>query len=351
MVLSSVAKDQEKEITHPLQDFKPDAILARMDTPMSRAMLRRFAVPTVELVQDQYVADCPAVSLDDEQVGGLAAEHFLDRGFETFAIYGDTAFVWSQKRSMGLKKALAVRQADAKAGRTTPHVVAEFDSAYAASPQATAQWLGRLPHPVAVFATNDLFAERLLVVARTRGMRVPDDLAVLGVDDDEFLCMFSSPPLSSVQPGFELLGSTAVGLLERLLAGETVAARTVVPPRGIKTRQSTDFLAVEDKAVAAAIKFIRQRRDTRITVDDVVRQVALSRRGLERKFTQVLGRSILYEIHRARAERIKELLRSDLSQERIAFMSGFSSPQRMVNMFKEIVGMTPGEYRQLHSRL
>ncbi|MGC8553580.1 MAG: substrate-binding domain-containing protein [Phycisphaerae bacterium] len=351
MVLSSIANDQDNEITRPLREFKPDAILARMDTPMLRAMLLRYAVPTVELFQTQSVAGCPGVSLNEEWIGRLAAEHFLDRGFEAFAIFGDMAFAWSQQRSAGLKKALAAPETDADVGRSTPRIVAEFGQAHTAPSHTIAQWLSTLPRPVAVFATNDLFAARLLAVARTLDIRVPDELAVLGVDDDEFLCLFSSPPLSSVQTGLEHLGAAAVGVLERLLAGETVAPQTVVPPRGVITRQSTDMLAVQDTGVAAAIKFIRQRRDTRITVDDVARQVALNRRVLERKFTQVLGRSILHEIHRARAERIKELLRTDLSQEQIAYMSEFSSAQRMVRLFKQVTGITPGEYRHLHGKL
>ena len=353
MFLPTLTIHQDEDVVRSLREFAPHAIIASLDTSKLRAMVARFGVPTVELLfQIDHVAAYPGVSLDDEGIGRLAAEHFLDRGFDRFAIFGDLHFHWSVHRAAGLKKALATPRSTIKSNRPAAQIVATFEQAYTASSQVIAQWLGTLPRPVAVFATTDSFAARLLDIARAEGIPVPDGLAVLGVDDDEFLCIFSTPPLSSVQTGLELLGATAVSLLDRMLAGEAVACETiVVPPRGIVTRRSTDMLAIGDAEVVAALKFIRQRRDTRITVDDVAHDAALSRRALERRFTQVTGRSILDEIHRARADRIKELLQTDLSQEQIAHLCDFSSAQRMVQMFKSITGITPSEYRRLQGKM
>ncbi len=348
LFLSSTIENQSERLSRLIREFRPHALLARMDEPFLRKLAARTGVPTLELFHKERLSEFPRVALDDGAIGRMAADYFFNRGFHRLAVFGDASFIWSADRATGLKDALREHGRTSQSKGFNPHLAHEFTHANSAPADEVAEWLGNLPRPTAVFATNDQFAAYLLDVARQRGVRVPDELPVLGVDDDEILCMFSAPPLSSVQTGLEFLGATAVGLLTRILAGEAIAAKTIlVPPRGVITRQSTDILAVQDATVAAALKFIRQRRDIRITVDDVARVAALNRRALERRILAVTGRSILQEIHSARAERIKELLRSDLTQDQIAHLCEFSSAQRMVRMFKNTTGMTPSEYRRL----
>ena len=163
------------------------------------------------------------------------------------------------------------------------------------------QWLKRLPKPVAVLACNDLPACDLAVVCRSLGLRVPDDVALLGVDNDELECRLATPPISSIDIPAQRIGYEAARLLDQLLHGKRPANRSLfLPPIRVVTRQSTDTLATGDHVVRAALSYIREHATSGITVDSVVRQIDASRRELERHFRRVLGRSVLTEIRRVR---------------------------------------------------
>jgi LacI family transcriptional regulator len=210
-----------------------------------------------------------------------------------------------------------------------------------------ADWLRRLPKPVGVLACNDVRGQQVLNACRKAGLAVPDEVAVLGVDNSELVCNLSDPPLSSIDLNCERIGFEAAALLDRLLAGRRAKARTLlVEPRGIVTRQSTDVLAIDDAETAEAVRLIRTRACGGLTVRQLLASCSLSSSSLERRFTQLLGRTPKAEILRVKVQRVQELLaHTDLSLAAIAARTGFKYPEYMSYVFKQRVGMTAGQYR------
>jgi LacI family transcriptional regulator len=211
-----------------------------------------------------------------------------------------------------------------------------------------ANWLSSLDKPIGIIACNDSRALQLLNAARECRIEVPDEVAVVGIDNDSVLCSLADPPLSSVDHDLRRIGYEAAVLLDRMMAGDVrVDTRLLVEPLRVVTRQSSDVLAIRDGEVAAAMKFIREQACLGISVNDVVAAVPVSRSTLERRFTKGVGRSIKDEINRVRILRIKELLiHTDQKLSAISAKAGFAYAEYMNVMFKEAVGMTPGQYRR-----
>jgi LacI family transcriptional regulator len=211
-------------------------------------------------------------------------------------------------------------------------------------------WLVGLSPPTALLACNDIRAQQVLNVCRERGIQVPGRLAVMGVDNDEVLCELADPPLSSVDNDTVRIGHEAAALLARMIGGSPPPFdRKVIEPLGVVTRRSTDILAVDDKAVAAALRFIHEHACDGIGVGDIVKQLPISRSTLERRFVRAVGKSPKAEISRLRIERIKQLLiDTEYKLAVIAGMTGFMHAEYMSALFKQSTGLTPGSYRKLH---
>jgi LacI family transcriptional regulator len=176
---------------------------------------------------------------------------------------------------------------------------------------------------------------------------VPDDIAILGVDNDESICDISYPPLSSIRLGAEQIGHRAVALMEQMLLGKTLAEqRAWVPPIGVVTRQSTDVLAVDDPDVAALLALIRRHATEGVTVKQVMRSIAVNRRTLERRFIAAVGATPLDEIRRVRIERAKALLQSNIPIYEVARRSGFHTPEYLATAFSRLTGLSPTAYRK-----
>ena len=208
-------------------------------------------------------------------------------------------------------------------------------------------WLRSLPRPIGIMACNDMRGQHVLDACRRINAAVPEEVAVIGVDNDELVCDLCDPPLSSVMPNPQRIGFEAAALLDRLMEGEKPQQMSkLVEPLGIVTRQSTDVLAIEDPLVASAVKYIRQRACDGISVVDVLHHVPVSRSILERRFRKFIGRSPQSEIRNVQLKRVKQLLReTDLPLERIAALSGYDHPEYMSVVFKRELGQTPGQYR------
>lgn len=217
-----------------------------------------------------------------------------------------------------------------------------------AQDRAVARWVRGLPRPVGIFATNDIWGVQLAEVCLRADLRVPEDVAILGVDDDDLLCEFARPALSSIAVPAQRIGYEAAREVDRLLRGVQARSRPLLfPPLGVIARRSTDILAIEDGEVAASLRFIRQHAYQPIRVTDLLRVVPTSRRSLERRFRKVLGRSILDEIRRVHVERASQLLaQTDLTLNSIAERSGFTDAKRFSTVFRQMVGMTPSAYRR-----
>jgi LacI family transcriptional regulator len=211
-----------------------------------------------------------------------------------------------------------------------------------------AHWLQTLPRPVGLMACNDTRGQQVLNACREVGIAVPDAVAVVGVDNDELVCELCDPPLSSVVPNTRQIGYEAAALLDRLLRGEKPPRQLVwIPPLGIVTRRSTDILAIEDRDIAAAVRFIRDNACNGITVAEVVRRLPLSHATLERQFHRYIGRTPKAEIIRVQLERVKQLLaETNLSLKEIASQTGFTHTEYLSALFKSKTGQTPGQCRK-----
>ena len=197
-------------------------------------------------------------------------------------------------------------------------------------------------------ACNDVRGRQVIDACSALDLAVPEHVAVVGVDNDEILCHFCTPPLSSVIPNAELVGFQAAESLAALIEGESLADRLIqVEPVGVETRQSTDAVAIEDRDVAFALRYIRENACQGITVDEVVKHSLVSRSTLERQVRRYLNRTPQEEIRNTQVTRAKELLlSSDFTVERIARLCGFEHAEYMHVVFKRIVGSTPGAFRK-----
>ncbi len=308
------------------------------------------AVAVAATFVDPDLAHVPQVEADDEKVGELAAAHLLSKGFTNFAFVGAAA-VWSDRRYAGFQRILAREKitparlshettpSPAGRGWPLPHYGREI-----------LDWLATLPKPVAIFACNDIRGRELAEVCRSAGLRVPDDITILGVDNDDLECELSHPPLSSIAIPWRRLGFEASRILDSLFKRRSPRRKRstlFVPPAGVVERQSTEAMAISDPDVSNAIRFIRQNAHRPIGVTDVLDAVPTARRSLEKRFRNLLGRSPLEEIRRAHVERAKNLLRStDLSMPAIAELSGFTSAAWLSKVFHNLTGETPTLYRQ-----
>jgi LacI family transcriptional regulator len=329
-----------------LTDWDGDGIIARIETPRIAAAVQAMRVPIVDVSAARYVPKVPWVETDDVAIAQLAADHLLERGFRRFAFCGDSAFNWSNWRRDAFVSHLAMRGFE-----VTLHE--DFSRRRGAAPPNRervnlAAWIRRLAKPVGVFACYDIKAQELLDACRGIRVAVPEELAVISVDNDELFCDLCFPPLTSIVPDSQRAGYEAARLLETLMARKSVPQTTIrVPPLGIMTRQSTDVLAIDDRDIAQALRFVREHACDGISVADVLREIPISRRVFEKRFRQLLGRTPHQEILNMKIARsIKFLTETDLSLATIAERTGFRYPEYLCVAFKRATGRTPGEFRR-----
>lgn len=322
-----------------------DGIIARIETPQIARAVAATRLPAVDVSAGRHLPGIPWVETDDEAITHAALEHLSHRGFRHFGYCGEPRFNWSRWRRDCFDREVArmggqayVYESAAKAGKPVP---------YYREHQRLVAWVRQLPKPVGVIACYDIKGQQLLDACRDADIAVPEEVAVIGVDNDDLLCNLASPPLSSVIPNTRLTGYQAAALLARMMAGESMGEQAHrIPPLGIATRQSTDTLAIDDPDVAAAVRFIREHACEGINVADLLRALPLTRRDLEARFRKILACTPHEEIVRVRIDRVKQLLcETDLPIRRIAELTGFRHVEYMSAAFKLRIGMPPRDYR------
>ena len=302
-------------------------------------------VPVVGLSLDVEEISVPRVCLDNERIGQMAAKHLLERGFENLAFYKFSNICDVRGREEGFRGGATEAGANYFA-------LDWYSASQRESQENWFEWLKaklrELPLPVGIMAQSDNRAALLIDACEAAGLTIPDEIAVLGVDNNEYACEFASVPISSVDSGRETLAYEGASLLGRLMSGENAPKSTMrIEPRSVVVRKSSDILAVPHKAVARALSFIWEHFRERIGVDDVVAQSYMSRCGLYRAFEKHVGRSIGEELARKRVEYAKSLLAdSDDKLHRIARLSGFTGGEHFSRAFTRIVGETPSDYRR-----
>ena len=325
-----------------LAGWDGDGIIARIETPRIARAVVKSGLPVVDLSAARLVSTLPWVETDDAAIARLAADHLVERGFKHFGYCGDSRFNWSLWREGHFAEQIR------KAGYHC-HTF-KGDSAVtdlAGRGRELADWLRGLPKPVGIMACYDRRGQEVLDACRNAALTVPDEVAVVGVDNDELLCELAAPPLSSVIPNTHRTGYEAAALLDRMMSGAKVAAKAyLIAPIGVAARQSTDVLAIDDRDVAGALRFIREHACEGINVADLMRVVPLSRRVLEQRFQRLLGRTPHEEILHVRLNRVQRLLaETDLPLYLIAERAGFEHVEYLSVVFKREVGKTPREFR------
>jgi LacI family transcriptional regulator len=332
-----------------LRAFRPAGLVAYACSPALARALRKFDCPVVNVCGVLEDSGLPTLGIDNERVGEMAAGHLLDRGLRAFAYLGHGDFAFSVRREAGFRRAVGARGYGVHAFRAP--AAGDFDPnrRMLGRPAKLRDWLRSLPRPVGLFACHDICAAYASEVCRQANLRVPDDVAVVGVDDDDLLCELARPPLSSIRLPSERIGFDASALLDRLCRGEKPPAGPVLlAPLGVTVRRSSDVQATADPDVRAALAFIRSRPHAPIAAADVAREATVCRRVLERRFRRETGRSLGDEIRRVRLERAKQLLvETHLSVEEVAGLSGCHNVKQLWMLFRQQVGQTPRAYRAM----
>ncbi len=325
-----------------LKRWRGDGIIARIENTAIAKAVKAAKLPTVDVSAARLVEELPWVETDDAAIGRMGAEHLLDRGFEQFGYVGDSRFNWSDwRRDSFIER---VHQAGyecdiyKRKGR---------GRGWEGEQESLMKWMGGLGRPVGVMACYDIRAQEVLEACRRMELAVPDGVAVIGVDNDELLCDLSDPPLTSVVPNTHKTGYEAAALLDQVMSGKKVSnAGRRIEPLGVATRESTDVLAIEDRDVSRAVRFIREHACDGVNVGDVLREVPLSRRVLETRFRKLIGRTPHEEILRVQLDRVRELLvETELPLSVVAARTGFKHAEYLSVVFRKHVGVPPSVFR------
>jgi LacI family transcriptional regulator len=326
-------------------------IIARIETAKVARAIRATGLPTICLdLSGKQIEPCGAnwspseVHPDPVASVDLAVSHLIDRGFQRLAFVGVPDRIWSEQRQAAFTARLAREARDCIVYQPPG---SNRHREWGREQEVLAQWLRGLPKPIGLVACNDDRGRQVLEAALVAGVQVPDEVAIVGIDNDDVFCELSSPPLSSVALNTERGGFETARLLDGLMSGTVRKPQQIlVEPLWVVTRQSTDVLGIDDRDVAVALRFIRQHGDRAFGVKDVLAHVPISRRSLEIRFRRAVGRSIQQEIQRVHLDRAKRLLaETDLATDRIADQSGFSTASYMGQVFQKWLDLTPTQYR------
>ena len=329
-----------------LKTWRGDGIIARLSNPAIARAVLRTRLPVVNLSSALPDLDVPRIEANTHTLGQMALRHLLERGFRRFAFLGDDVNfpLWSHRVQDGFARAVS----DAGYPCDLFTLPRAHLLSWEREQEALARWIGALAKPVGVFVVNDSRGQRLLDACRRAEVQVPDQVAVLGNENDELVCTMASPPLSSLIPNAEKMGYEAAAMLDRMMAGGARPKGVVsFETLGAATRQSTDVQAHEDPIVGDAVRFIRENAGVGIKVKQVLDHVGVSRSNLDQRFTATLGRTPHDEIVRVQLQRAMELLsQTTLKTLAVAEKAGFRHLEYMGVVFRKKLGLTPGEYRK-----
>jgi LacI family transcriptional regulator, galactose operon repressor len=341
-------KEGAKEIELPrMNDWAPDGIIMR-DLIKIEAIADLDLPIIIAYATNERTFSYPVIMSDCSAMGEIAAEYLHGRGLQQFAYCGFDDMPWSRDRHESFQQKIAEAGFEIHSYKPPKSRIKRL---WQNEQKFMADWLKSLPKPIGLMACNDDRGQDVLHACKIAGLDVPDDIAVLGVDNDELICNLSEPPLTSIALNTEKAGYEAAELLDKLMSGkEKMANQTImVRPTHVVTRRSTEILAIEDREVIRAVRYIRQYAKKAIQVTDVVDVTNLSRRVLEKRFSRVLGRSILKEIRHSRVNQIaKMLVETNQSILQIALSSGFSDANHISRYFQQEKGISPIAYRKQH---
>ncbi|MBN2217253.1 MAG: substrate-binding domain-containing protein [Pirellulales bacterium] len=330
-----------------LRDWPGDGIIAAVSTQEEAEQARQLKVPVINLAGALRDSGLPRVMVDHHAIGRLAAEHLLECGLRRFLYVGIEGLWYSEQRRDGFAERIAEAGEQIQICETPRRI------------HPAASWQARLDEidvclegispPVGILAVHDYRARLLIDECLRLGLHVPDDVAILGVDNDDVICEFCQPTLSSVSRSAQWVGYQSAALLDRLMSGETPPKHDVlIPPDGVVKRQSTDVIAVHDAHVLKVVRFIHDHVDEPFGVEKLLQLVSISRRQLETLFKKHLGRTPYEYLCQMRVRRAKDLLwdPEGFSIAEVAQLCGFPDSYRFRLVFTRLTGETPTAYRR-----
>jgi LacI family transcriptional regulator len=312
--------------------------------------VEKFTAANIPVIAQDFkerFTDIPNITGAYTDTGRLGANYFLRKGFRNFAFYGFGNIVWSRERAQGFEERIQ------EAGFNVhyyEHKDPEAIDLWYYKPSALSEWLKSLPKPIALMTCDDNQGHHIAEAAKHAGIRIPDEVAVLGVDNDEMVCELSDTPLSSIELDAEKGGYEAARLMEQMVEEKTCyGPDVVVKATQVVTRRSTDIFASKDKYIVSALKYIHGNLDKNLKVDQVLKEVPLSRRSLEKRFMLTTGYPVYEYIYNQRIEKFtQKLLETDMTIFEIALDLGLSDSKNIARQFKQVKGLTPMEYRKKH---
>ncbi len=327
------------------KNWNADAIIGQFS---SDEKVERFGEEGIIAIAQDYQTsfrNIPNITAEYRRTGVMAADYFLHRGFRNFAFYGYAEAVWSHERGEGFKE--RIREKGGKLTYTEYENI-PLDSLWYYDSAPVVEWLRSIPLPAALFACDDTQAYKLIEICNVLGIRIPEELVVLGVDNDEMTCDLSAPSLSSIDMNIEKAGYETAALIDRMLADPSTELQDIVIKSvSVVSRMSTDIYATDNPNIRKVLTYIHTHYTRRITVSEILEEVPLSRRLLEMQFKDVVGMGVYSYIKKLRMDKLAEsLLSSDDTVGTIAARLGFDDPKNISRQFKQVKGCTPEEYRR-----
>jgi len=328
-----------------------DGVIARATTQLAQAA-KQAGVPVVNVWVNSPTKGLPSVFADFEASGAMAAEHLLARGFRRFGYLGFLRDIDSQLQYAGFQNVVRAAGFPCSMHRVNRGCTSEKEGAWEEFVSSLEKWIDTWEPPIGIFVCQDLFCRYLIDVCRAKGLHVSEDVAIVGTHNESEICGAPSPSITSIDLGFGQVGYRAAAMLDRLMAGQQVpTVPELVPPAELVSRQSTDVFAVSDALVGRAMRFIAENGHRRIQVKDVAAAVATTRRTLERRFREAMGRSIAGEITRLRLQRAKRrMVETDASMKDVAIEAGFRTADHFGKVFNRVEGVSPSQYREGHQK-
>jgi LacI family transcriptional regulator len=349
----TLERDLHGGVPELLKSWRGDGIIARIENRRLAARLLRFGCPVVDVLGQQEFPGIPWFDTDGAAVARMAAEFFLQAGFQHFAFLGYQGVPFSDRRKVAFARLLeerghTLRVPPKSATLPARKNIQAIELEGVTAETAIARWLERQPLPLAVLACNDVRAQQVLTACLERNLRVPEEIAVIGVDNDDVLCALCEPPLSSIEPDTQRIGYEAAALLHRLMKRRSAPpAGSLIPPVRLLERASTDIIAIDDPITVNAARFIRDNFARGIAVKDVLAHVNRSRTDLEQRFRRTFKSSVRCEILRFRLKRVCALLRqTSFNLDQVARQSGFSTAAHLCRLFQERYHQSPTAYRR-----
>lgn len=322
-----------------------DGVLGRFSLPESMRRLMDMGIPVVTVSTQMDDPPLPYVCSDSRAIGRMAADYLLERGFTQYG------FIHRRTSRDVMDRLEAFREVVEEGAGQPCHIIRMPEVPESQERDAMAAALKALPKPIAIMATDDRIGRRTINMALTLGLRVPDDVAVLGVRNDRWETEMAATPMSSIDVGRHQIGYRAAQMLDRMMAGEAPSPSQLVPPIGVVTRKSTDITVCEDPIVTKALSYIRDYCAHGVTVEDVLDHVRVSRRTLENRMKQAVGHTPNVAIRRAQIRQAQKMLtESQATMAQIARACGVGRQDYFCAMFKKQTGMTPGQYRRQQRR-